>query len=239
MAPQSGRGNFLALSKVSEEASSLEKSSGDVSSANKVKGPGPVTDRDGRQSTSSVLGNIHEQVCESSHPAHSPEQLHKLHASPSQTPGTSWRGRPQEAASSTSGCAPSCGGINLMPLLRARCAHEGLRVTGVGASGPEAQQRDVRGGAGRVSAVAGARPPGGARRRQRPRHPPPLPAASGERRAADIGSWPVSAASCRARHSPEPGDFLHPGCSVADIQHTLPASIMALQLGLQPDSRAC
>ena len=66
MAPQSGPGNFRALAKVSEEASSLEKSSGDVSSANKVKGPGLVTDRDGRQSTSSVLGNIHERVCEHS-----------------------------------------------------------------------------------------------------------------------------------------------------------------------------
>ena len=64
VAPQSGPGNLRALSKVSEEASSLEKqSSGDISSGTTVKGPGLVTDRDGRQSTSMVLGNIHEQVC--------------------------------------------------------------------------------------------------------------------------------------------------------------------------------
>ena len=62
-----GPGNLRALSKVSEEASSLEKqSSGETSSGNTAKGPGLVTDRDGRQSTSMVLGNIHEQVLEGS-----------------------------------------------------------------------------------------------------------------------------------------------------------------------------
>ena len=67
MAPHLGPGNLRALSKVSEEASSLEKQSSDeTSSANMAKGPGLVTDQDGRQSTSMVLGNIHEQVCKES-----------------------------------------------------------------------------------------------------------------------------------------------------------------------------
>ena len=69
MVPQSGPSSFRALSKVSEEASSLEKQSsqsGDTSSANTAKAPGLVTDRVGRQSSSMVLGNIHEQVLEGS-----------------------------------------------------------------------------------------------------------------------------------------------------------------------------
>jgi hypothetical protein len=60
--PQAGLANFRALSKVSEEASSLDKeSSGEHASGPSVRGV--VTDRDGRQGTSAVLGNIHEQVC--------------------------------------------------------------------------------------------------------------------------------------------------------------------------------
>lgn len=59
MPPQSGPSSFSALSKVSEEASSLDRqSSGDSAS-----GKGLMTDSQGRQSTSTVLGNIHEQVC--------------------------------------------------------------------------------------------------------------------------------------------------------------------------------
>lgn len=59
--PQAGLANFRALSKVSEEASSLDKeSSGEHASG--PSGRGIVTDRDGRQGTSAVLGNIHEQV---------------------------------------------------------------------------------------------------------------------------------------------------------------------------------
>ena len=59
--PQAGLANFRPLSKVSEEASSLDKES----SGEHVSGPsgrGIGTDRDGRQGTLAVLGNIHEQV---------------------------------------------------------------------------------------------------------------------------------------------------------------------------------
>ena len=102
MAPQSGPGNLRALSKVSEEASSLEKqSSGDTSSGTAAKGPGLVTDRDGRQSTSMVLGNIHEQVGECSHcftlstaiiDLHTSDAPTQPHASRPQIPGSSLMG---------------------------------------------------------------------------------------------------------------------------------------------------
>ena len=71
-----------------------------------------------------------------------------------------------------------------MPPLHALSMDENVRVAGAGASGPEAQQRGTVFSAGRVGAVAGARPPGRHRRRQRARHQPPLPAAGGERRTA-------------------------------------------------------
>ena len=52
-----------ALSKVSEEASSLEReSSGKIESSTGRSGKGIMTDSHGRESTSKVLGGIHEQV---------------------------------------------------------------------------------------------------------------------------------------------------------------------------------
>ena len=61
--PNSGPSNFKPLSKVSEETSSLEKnSSGGETSVSGRFGKSIFTDSHGRQSTSQVLGGIHEQV---------------------------------------------------------------------------------------------------------------------------------------------------------------------------------
>ena len=61
--PNSGPSNFKPLSKVSEETSSLDKDSsvGEASISGR-SGKTILTNRHGRQSTSTVLGGIHEQV---------------------------------------------------------------------------------------------------------------------------------------------------------------------------------
>lgn len=73
--PSSGPSNFKPLSKVSEEASSLDKdSSGGEASASGRSGKTVLTESHGRQSTLQVLGGIHEQVhtpaCNSAPAAH-------------------------------------------------------------------------------------------------------------------------------------------------------------------------
>jgi len=81
--PNSGPSNFKPLSKVSEEASSLEKDSS-VAEASISGRSGKIilTESHGRQSTLKVLGGIHEQVhtsvCNSASAAH--QFIHLLDA---------------------------------------------------------------------------------------------------------------------------------------------------------------